>query len=114
MIDNGIRPDIKNSSIITAHNDVCDCSNTLWQNITTRQKISKSKFNQFKKCFGKLYIITANRRDLADMDELIKRSFTWINKEVQKPDKEDAKQGISLFFEYQKMLMQKSLLNDKV
>jgi len=111
-IDNQITPNVKNLDIQNAYKNACATASLLMLNITSKRKVSKRKFNNFKGCFILLFVLTGNRREFTNHSGLVKSVKDWVGTNAVSPTEEVSKRGLELFDVYQKEMIQCELIND--
>jgi len=112
-LDNQITPNVKNLDIHNAYINTCSTASALILNITSKRKVNKKVFNNFKGCFISLFVLTGQRREFNNLESLVKRVSDWVNVNITSPTEQQARDGILLFTEYQKEMIRCELINDK-
>ncbi|MFA5248753.1 MAG: hypothetical protein WC415_06120 [Patescibacteria group bacterium] len=110
--DNQITKAVDNDEIKTVHNRCCASASNLILNLTSKRKIKKLDFNSFKGTFTHLFLLTSNRRELEN-EQLVSSIKDWVFTDSITPNATFAKEGIDLFFEYQKLIRSLKIINDK-
>ena len=108
-----ITPDVKNADLYRAYFKCCAAASRLRFTVTCKSKVNKTAFNGFKRSFDFLFMLSGNRREFNDYEELIKNTKEWLVKRSNIPSTALASSGIELFDEYQKVMIEALLVNDK-
>lgn len=111
--ENLITPDVKNADLYRAYFRCCAAASRLRFSVTCKAKVNKTAFNGFKKTFDFLFMLSGNRREFNESEDLITKTKEWLNKRSNIPSFDLASNGIELFDEYQKVMIETLLVNDK-
>jgi len=107
-----IRADVKNRRLTDAYYSSCYYASRLRVYITSKDKVSKVAFRNFKGAFDYLFQISYNRMEFKGHEELIKKVHVWLISKNKKPNVVFVENGLSLFDEYQKAINDLSLISD--
>ena len=111
--ENLITPDVKNADLYRAYFRCCAHASKLRFSVTSKPIINKTAFNGFKRTFDFLFMLSGNRRELNDYSELVERTKEWLMTSSTIPSISLANKGIELFDEFQKVMIETQLVNDK-
>lgn len=111
MSDNGIQAGIKNPQLDKAYFNTCIDASNLRFRLSSKNNVSASKFNMFKRSFDFLFTLTGNMRGVRKYDELIKNIKSWLTDRRINPDIEFMQNGIELFDSYQNILLGENIVS---
>lgn len=110
----GITPEVRNRGLADAYYSTCYASSKLRVKITTRAKVSKAAFRDFKAAFDYLFQITWTRRELKEFNELSTTVKNWLSEKHISPSSAYIEHGLSLFDKYQIAMIESNLISDGV
>lgn len=111
--ENLITPDVKNADLYRAYFRCCAEASRLRFSVTCKLKVNKTAFNGFKRSFDFLFMLSGNRREFNEYTDLINNTKEWLIKRSNIPSFTLAKDGLILFDDYQKVMIETQLVNDK-
>jgi len=107
-----IQADVKNKRLTDAYYTSCFHASRLRVKLTTRNRISKATFKEFKSAFDYLFQISSNRKEFKNSGSLIDDISNWLMIKTSHVERDYVVSGLMLFYKYQKAMNDLNLIND--
>lgn len=114
MVDGYISPSIKNTELHNAYIATCARASDVRFRLSSKNRVSYSKFNDFKRSFDFLFMLVGNRTELKYNMQLIEDVKKWLRDKQIKPCNDFMLRGIELFDKFQIAMLETQLISDKV